>query len=81
VSGLLRGLALASLALLSACASRPVHPPQPPPVAAPVQPVPVPEPPKPTTALEAGVALAPPAILNEADAAQALTAFRVSCGR
>jgi membrane-bound lytic murein transglycosylase A len=82
VSLYLRGLALASLALLSACAARPVHvpPPPAPPVAAPVQPIPVPEPPKPATAIQAGVALSPPAALNEADAAQALAAFRISCG-
>jgi membrane-bound lytic murein transglycosylase A len=83
VSRSLRGLALASLALLSACAVRPVEPPQPPPgpppVEAPVQPVPAPVPPAPTSALAAGVALAAPAILDEADAAQALAAFRISC--
>ncbi|HUG45890.1 MAG TPA: murein transglycosylase A [Sphingomicrobium sp.] len=61
--------------------SRPALPPQPaqPARPAPVQPLPLPEPPKPATAIEAGIALAPPAILNEADAAQALAAFRVSC--
>ena len=76
----LRGIALASALVVSACVTRPVPPPpqQPqPPVAEPVQPIP--EPPKPATAAEAGIALAPPAALNEADAAEALAAFRISC--
>lgn len=76
--GWFRGLALASLVLVSACVSRPVQPPttQPPPV----QPTPVPVvPPPPANALAAGVALSAPAVLNEAYAAQALSAFRASC--
>ena len=78
--GWLRGLVLTSAILLSACVSRPVQPPQPPVrPAPPVQPLPPPEPPKPTTALEAGLALSAPAILNEADAAEALGTFRISC--
>jgi len=82
VKACLRGLALASFALLSACATRPVQPPpatQPPPQV--VQPPPVipVEPPKPATALEAGLALSAPAILHERDAAEALAAFRTSC--
>jgi membrane-bound lytic murein transglycosylase A len=80
VTGWFRGLALASMVLLSACVSRPVQPPPPvPPVQPPVQPLPPPEPPKPTTAIEAGIALSPPAQLHEADAAEALAAFRISC--
>jgi membrane-bound lytic murein transglycosylase A len=66
--------------LLSACVSRPVQPPAPPPVAQPApRPVPSPEPPKPTTAREAGISLAAPAFIYEADAAEALAAFRLSC--
>ena len=68
------------MVLLSACVSRPVQPPPPiPPVQPPVQPVPPPEPPAPTNALEAGVAISPPAQLHESDAAEALAAFRISC--
>ena len=77
-----RGLALASLAFLSACATRQVQPPpvtQAPPVQPQPSPVPQPAPPPPANALAAGVALSPPAILNEAYAAQALSAFRTSC--
>lgn len=75
----IRGLVLTATLLLAACVSRPAQPPPPaqaPPV---VRPQPPAEPPKPTTALEAGLALSPPAILNEADAAEALSAFRISC--
>ena len=81
MTGRLRGLALVSLLLLSACVSRPVQPPLPPqpPVQPPVQPVPPPEPPKPTNAIQAGIALSPPAMLHETDAAEALAAFRISC--
>lgn len=81
MTGWFRGLALASMVLLSACVSRPAQPPPPPvpPVQPPVQPLPQPEPPKPTTAIEAGIALSPPAQLHEADAAEALAAFRISC--
>jgi membrane-bound lytic murein transglycosylase A len=60
--------------LVSACVTRPVEPP-PPPVQPPAQPLP----PPPATAVEAGIALSPPAQLHEADAAEALAAFRVSC--
>lgn len=75
-----RGLALASLLLVSACVSRPVQPPPPlPPVEPPVQPVPAPEPPPPANAVQAGVSLSAPAILHERDAAEALSAFRISC--
>jgi membrane-bound lytic murein transglycosylase A len=65
--------------LLAACASRQIPPPpttQPPPVQ---QPSPPPVPPPPANAVAAGVALSGPAILNEADAEQALAAFRLSC--
>ena len=80
MSGWLRGFALASLMLVSACVTRPVEPPPTPPVQPqpPIQPVP-PPPPPPTTAVEAGIALSPPAQLHEADAAEALAAFRISC--
>ena len=79
MSGWLRGLALASFALLAACASRQIPPPpttQPPPVQQPSQP---PVPPPPANAVAAGVSLSGPAVLNEADAEQALAAFRLSC--
>ena len=77
----LRGFALASFALLAACVSRPAQPPvvQPPVVQPPVTPVQPPVPPPPANARAAGVALSAPAILAEADAAQALGAFRISC--
>ena len=83
----LRALALASGLMLAGCATKPVAvqpQPQPP---APVQPAPVvlppipaPTPPPPANALAAGVALAtPPAILDDAGASRALSAFIVSC--
>ena len=79
----LRGLALASFALLAACATRPVQPPlpqpTPPTVVQPTPPVISVEPPKPATAIASGIALAPPAMLHERDAAEALAAFRTSC--
>ncbi len=77
--GWLRGLALASFVLLAACAGRQIPPPpttQPPPVQQPSQP---PVPPPPANAVAAGVSLSGPAVLNEADAEQALAAFRLSC--
>lgn len=77
--GWLRGFALASFAFLAACASRQIPPPpatQPPPVQQPSQP---PVPPPPANAIAAGVSLSGPAVLNEADAEQALAAFRLSC--
>ena len=74
-----RGLALASLLALSACVSRPVQPPPTPPPPPPVQPLPPPKPPEPTNAVEAGIFPAQPAFMYEADAAEALAAFRLSC--
>jgi membrane-bound lytic murein transglycosylase A len=75
----LRGLALASTLAVAACVSRPAQPPisQPPPVQP--QPQPQPVPPSPANALQAGVALSAAAILSEADAQEALSAFRLSC--
>ncbi len=78
MTGWLRRFAVASALLLSACVSRPVQPPVvQPPVVRP-QPKPLP-PPKPTTAVEAGVALTAPGFMYESDAAEALAAFRRSC--
>ena len=79
--GWLRGLVLTSALLISACVSRPVQPPTPQPP--PVQPQPKPPvptvPPPPANAVAVGVALSAPAMLDEAYAAQALSAFRASC--
>ncbi|QNM83925.1 murein transglycosylase A [Sphingomonas sabuli] len=77
----LKGLALVSALLLSACATRPVDlpPAQLPPPTQPRAPVVPVEPPKPATAIQAGVVISQPAQLNEADAAEALAAFRISC--
>ena len=83
-----RALALVSLALLSACATRPLPPTEAPPVSpaptpAPAPtPVPVPVPaPTPTypNAIAAGVTLVPPKVLGAEEASRALTAFRTSC--
>ena len=68
-----------STALLAGCAGRQIPPPpaiQPPPAQQPSQP---PVPPPPANAVAAGVSLSGPAILDEADAEQALAAFRLSC--
>ena len=82
----LRALSLAALAILAACATRPVPPPSPPaPIPAPPRPLPPPTPvppapPPPVNALAAGITLAAaPAVLPEADAVRALNAFRTSC--
>ncbi len=84
-----RALALASLALVSACATTPAPAPveQPP---APVTPTPTPRPTPTPPPLQpnpiapngrlTGVTLVnPPANINQAQAARALTAFRISC--
>ncbi len=84
-----RALALASLALVSACATTPAPTPveQPP---APVTPTPTPRPTPTPPPLQpnpiapngrlTGVTLVnPPANINQAQAARALTAFRISC--
>jgi membrane-bound lytic murein transglycosylase A len=83
-----RALALASLALLTACATRPVPPPAGPPPVAPAPtpaptPIPPPLPPNPIApnGRLTGVTLVnPPTNLNQAKAARALGAFRISCG-
>ena len=68
-----RGLALASMLLVSACATqRPVPPP--------VTSVPVPAPtPGPRNAVEAGVVIAAPRTPDAVSAARALGVFRISC--
>jgi membrane-bound lytic murein transglycosylase A len=75
-----RALALASLALLSACATRPAEvPPSVSPPRPALPPVPV-VPPPPANALAAGVSLtAAPVFATQVDARRALEAFRVSC--
>jgi membrane-bound lytic murein transglycosylase A len=85
VSGFRRAVALASLALLSACVSRPAAPPAAPPGVTPPPPttqrppVVIP-PPAPVNAIAAGISLvAAPLALGTADAARALAAFRQSC--
>ena len=73
-----RGLALAALALLAACAPRAQQPaPLPPPVQVP--PTKPPAPPPPANAVAAGVALGQPRALNETQATRALSAFILSC--
>jgi len=82
-----RGLALASLILLSACATQPtptVQPPAPPPAPAPAPlppPAPVLPPPVPAgpNARATGVTVEKAAILNRTEAERALNAFRLSC--
>ena len=84
---LVRAVAAASLALLSACATRPVPPPEapaPPPAPAPAPP-PAPIPPPPPSpvgrnAVETGVKLEAPRVLKREEAERALAAFRISCG-
>jgi len=72
-----RALALASLALLSACVSRqPTPPVVRPPVIAPPTPTP---PAVPSNALSAGISRAVPQPISADDAENALTAFRRSC--
>jgi membrane-bound lytic murein transglycosylase A len=78
-----RAIALATFALLAACATRPVQPPTPPPPITPPPtplPPPLPVPPPPPNARAAGVAIVPPpSIIDEAVAARALGAFITSC--
>lgn len=82
MSSLFRGLALASLLLVSACATRRPEPPaRPAPLPAPSpKPVPTPEPPTPANAVAAGFREVAPKPLTEPVAARALAAFRTSCG-
>ena len=79
-----RALALASFAILSACATRPVDAPPPAPAPAPARPVAPPPvivmPPPPANAIAAGVAMAAaPPFIMQVDASRALQAFRTSC--
>ena len=78
-----RALALASLGLLAACATRPTPPPEIPttvPVPLPVpSPLPPPPPPVGRNAVETGVELDHPRVLGPDEAARALAAFRLSC--
>lgn len=80
-----RAFALASLALLAACATKPLPPSEassPPPAAVPVpQPLPVPTPPPPAgpNARAVGVVVQPPRVLKAEEAQRALSAFRTSC--
>ncbi|MEA3059377.1 MAG: rane-bound lytic murein transglycosylase [Sphingomonadales bacterium] len=80
-----RALALASLALLAACAARPTPPPELPPAAPPATaapapvPVPPPAPPVGRNAVATGVRLETPRVLGQDEAARALAAFRISC--
>jgi membrane-bound lytic murein transglycosylase A len=79
-----RAYALASLALLAACATKPLPPseaPPPPAVVAPApQPLPVPTPPPPgPNARAVGVSVQPPRTLRADEAQKALAAFRASC--
>ena len=75
----LRGLALASLLLLGACATQR---PAPPPVVPAPAPIPTPTPtpaPGPRNAIEAGVVMAAPRSVDPVSAARALAAFKISC--
>ena len=75
----LRGLALASLLLLGACATQR---PAPPPVVPAPAPIPTPTPtpaPGPRNAIEAGVVMAAPRSADPVSAARALAAFKISC--
>ena len=79
-----RAIALASLAFLSACVSRPAQvpptPPPPPVVQPPPTPIPPPLPPPPPNARAAGLTLvSPPAAIDVASANRALDAFIISC--
>ena len=75
-----RALTLASIALLAACAKTAHVPTSPPPLPPVTQPPPVLTPPPPPNARAAGIRLVPPpAIIDEAAAGRALSAFRLSC--
>ena len=85
---LTRALAPLSLALLSACATHPLPPAEPPPVIPAPTPTPTPAPvpvlaptptPTPPNAIAAGVTLVPPKVLGPEEATRALAAFRTSC--
>lgn len=81
----IRAFALASLGLLAACATRPVSPPEIPPPAAGAVTAPAPEttptPPSPVgrNAVETGVRLETPRVLEPEQATRALSAFKASC--
>jgi membrane-bound lytic murein transglycosylase A len=84
VSFLGRAIALASLALLAACATRPVPSPEAPapppaPVPTPVPPAPPPPPITAPNARAAGVTVEAPKVLGAEEASRALQAFRTSC--
>ncbi len=82
-----RAVALGTLVLLTACASRPAERPPLPPVSAPAppppaRPAPVPAPPPAPIAANArltGVTLVAPAAIGQAEAERALATFRISC--
>jgi membrane-bound lytic murein transglycosylase A len=78
VSFLTRAVALASLALLAACATKPLPSPEAPAPQPPTAPAPVP-PVTPPNARAAGVSLATPKVVGAAEADRALQAFRASC--
>lgn len=82
MTGAARALALATLAFLSACASRPIEAPSTAPAPSPV-PAPAPAPvvpPPPANAVAAGVSLAAaPQFVTQVDASKALKAFQTSC--
>ena len=82
MTGAARALALATLAFLSACASRPIEAPSTAPAPSPV-PAPPPAPvvpPPPANAIAAGVSLAAaPQFVTQVDASKALKAFQTSC--
>ena len=84
---LARAALAAVLVLTAACAAQPTVAPQiPPPAPAPAptpRPVPIPVPPPPSpvgrNAVETGIKLEAPRVLNQAEAERALSAFRASC--
>ncbi len=77
-----RAAALASLALVAACATKPVPSPEAPAFPRPQAPAPVPAPPTPVTAPNAraaGVSLDTPKVLRPEEAERGLQAFRATC--